>query len=525
MLTWIDNFLNRITMYRLVLYYLLVLLAAGAVCSAFGLLPFTPLALIVSTAIILAVCWAVNKTLAALLRVPTNVESIYITASILALIISPISLRPFDLATFASGAWFLVAASTFAMASKYILAIKKKHIFNPAAIAVVLTAFFLGQYASWWVGGNLPLLAFVVIGGLLVVRKIKRFDLVISFGSAALASIVLTNLAFNPFITAEKALIHTSIFFFAFVMLTEPLTTPPTRALRIAYGAIVGALFSPAIHIGSIYSTPELALVVGNLFSYIVSPKGKHLLTLKSKEEVGTDTYDFSFAINSKQLRFKPGQYMEWTLAHSPSDSRGNRRYFTIASSPTESDLHLGIKFYPDASSFKQKMLSIRIGEKIMGGALAGDFTLPRDIGQKLVFIAGGVGITPFRSMVKYLSDLDEHRDIVLLYSNRTAGEISYTNVFDEAATQIGLKTIYAITDEDANTTRANGSINKNSHSANLHYGRIDAELIRREIPDYRERMFYISGPRAMVTAFEKTLSELGVPLTHIKTDFFPGFA
>ena len=89
----------------------------------------------------------------------------------------------------------------------------------------------------------------------------------------------------------------------------------PTQSLRIAYGMLVGFLFAPGIHVGSVYSTPELALVVGNSFSYAVSPKAKHIPKLKEKKEVGTDIHDFVFATPDK-VAFRPGQYMEWTLGH-----------------------------------------------------------------------------------------------------------------------------------------------------------------------------------------------------------------
>jgi glycine betaine catabolism B len=497
MIALIDRLLNKITMYRLVLYFLIILLAVAAIFGAVGVLPYSPIAIIFSTLILVIVAWATNGVFARLFRAQPNSESSYITALILALIITP------ALPSQGSQIAFLVWAAIFAMASKYVLAINKKHIFNPAALAVALTAILFGQYASWWVGGNLPMLAFVLIGGLLITRKIQRFDLVITFTIAAIGSIVLTELSFSPLETAEKALIHTTLLFFAFIMLTEPATTPPTRALRMAYGALVGILFAPAIHIGGIYSTPELALVVGNIFSYVVSPKKKYTLMLNEKREVGTDTYDFAFT-GAGSSNFKPGQYMEWTLGNVDFDSRGNRRYFTIASSPTESEVRLGVKFYDPSSNFKKMMLAMIPGQKIVAGQLAGDFTLPHDASKKLAFIAGGIGITPFRSMVKYLSDRGEQRDVVLLYSNRTAAEISYKDIFDEAAKTIVLKTVYQVTDTD---------------------GRIDGALIKKEIPDYRDRMFYISGTHAMVSAFQKTLHELGVPRAHIKIDFFPGFA
>ncbi|HVO28950.1 MAG TPA: RnfABCDGE type electron transport complex subunit D [Candidatus Paceibacterota bacterium] len=505
MLRLIDDFLNRITMYRLALYYLLALIGIAAIFGAIGWMPYAPLPLIASALIITGICLLANRIFAAAFGAPANAESVYITALILALIISPISLAPFDWGGFAFLAW----ASVFAMASKYILAANRKHLFNPAAIAVVITAFTLNQYASWWIGGNLPMMAFVVAGGLLIVRKLQRFDLVLAFLAAALASIVLTNLAFDPWTTVWKALIHTPLFFFASIMLTEPLTTPPTRQLRIAYGALVGALFSPAIHLGPVYATPELALVVGNLFSYAASPKKKYLLNLTAKTKTGEGTYDFAFATGQK-FDFRPGQYMEWTVAPASPwpllgghDSRGNRRYFTIASSPTEPELHLGVKFYENSSSFKKRMLALKPGDAVMGGQLAGDFTLPKDPRTKLVFIAGGIGITPFRSMVKYLSDRREKRDVVLLYSNQTPEEISYREVFDEAARTIGLRTAYRNTATE---------------------GRMDAGFVTREVPDYRDRRFYISGTHGMVEAFKKTLAELGVPRRQVKTDFFPGF-
>ncbi len=224
------------------------------------------------------------------------------------------------------GISFLIWAAIWAMACKYIFAINKKHLFNPAAFAVALTALTINQSASWWIGGNLPMLAFVLVGGLLVTRKIQRFDLVLSFFAVGLVTIMLTNTASDPLTTLQKAFLHAPLFFFAFIMLTEPLTTPPTRSGRIAYGAFVGLLFAPAIHVGSIYSTPELALLAGNLLSYALSPKAKYALKLKSKKEVGTDIYDFAFA-TEEPMRFRPGQYMEWTL--------GTKRAMTAATAVT----------------------------------------------------------------------------------------------------------------------------------------------------------------------------------------------
>ncbi len=504
MITFIDDILNRITMYRLVLYYLAALIFAAFVFSFFGLLPFDPTALAFSTLIILLVCSATNWIFARTFEAATNIESVYITALILALIITPIT------AANHAGVGFLVFASVWASASKYLCAIGKKHVFNPAAFAVALTAVVISAPATWWIGGNMVLLPFVLIGGLLVVRKIQRFDLVASFAVVAFATIIATAPSGDYATPIVQTLLHSSFFFFAFVMLTEPLTTPPTAFLRIFYGALVGFLFAPNIHIGTFYMTPELALLLGNVFSYIVSPKGRYMLTLARIEQAANDVYDFVFTPD-RAFSFRPGQYVEWTLAHRYPDDRGNRRYFTIASSPTEATVRLGVKFYKPSSTFKRTLGSMKAGDTISASHLSGGFVLPRNKKKKLVFIAGGIGITPFRSMLCYLLDTKEARPIVILYANKTPADVTYKNILDRARAELGIQTVYALSEGRATVP---GTVN----------GLIDAALIAQTVPDYRERTFYISGPHAMVETFKKTLTAMGVSRFKIKSDFFPGF-
>jgi ferredoxin-NADP reductase len=501
---FIDSFLDKITMYRLVLYYLILLIVVASIFGLFGLVPYSPLSIIFSTLFVVVVCWICNKLFSWAFNAPTNTESFLISALILVLIVSPA--KDFTDIT------LLFWAAVLTIASKYILAIKKIHLFNPVAIAVVLTSFGFNGSASWWIG-TASMLPFSLLG-LLIVRKIRRSDLVFYFFLAALATIFgFSLLQGGNIITTFKQVITASpIFFFACVMLTEPLTTPPTRPLQSIYGTLVGVLFAPQFHIGSLYTTPEQALVIGNIFSYIVSPKYKLLLKLKDKISIGTDTVDFIFNPNQKFV-FSPGQYMEWTLPHKHTDSRGNRRYFTIASSPTEKDLRLGIKFYANGSSYKKAMLTMTDRTPIVGAQVRGDFTLPKDPKRKLVFLAGGIGITPFRSMIKYLIDINQPRPIVLLYANKTVDEVVYHDIFTQAQQQLGIRIIYTLTDKTKLPVIWQGMT-----------GRIDAHMIRQVIPDFMERIFYLSGPRSMVAAYEKSLKELGVPQSHVKTDFFPGF-
>lgn len=504
MMTYVDDLLDRITMYRLVLLVLIGLITIATALSPFGLLPFTPQALLLSTGFLIIVCWITNLLLARIFAVPANIESPFITALILALIVDPPH-SPGDLQLLA---WVAVLA----ISSKYIFAINGKHLFNPAAIAVVLTSFALGESASWWVG-TMGMLPAVLLGGGLLVRKLRQTEMVGIFLAAALGSVCLVSFLQGLSLTKEvqQLLGASPLFFFATIMLTEPLTAPPTQNLKRIYGLITGILFIPQIHLGPIYSTPELALVLANIYAYIVSPKQKVALKFRRKRKIASNVLDFVFK-PSQRLQFEPGQYMEITLAHARPDSRGNRRFFTIASSPTEEALHLGVRFAARGSSFKKALYQIDGQANIIAAQVAGDFTLPQDARQKLVFIAGGVGITPFRSMLKYLLDLQQPRDIILLYTNSTSEEIAYQDILDEAQTKLGIKVFYTLTNLATIPYNWSGLI-----------GRIDERMLRRAIPDYQERTYYISGPPAMVRATEEILCNMQVRKSHMKKDSFQG--
>lgn len=497
-------------MYRLVLYVVGMILVAALVLCSFGLLPYSPLAILYSTAILVIVSWITNQLFVHVFKTHANIESVFVTALILALIISPphtgeyISILP-----------FLIWAGIWSMATKFIIAINKKHIFNPVAFAVALTAITLNLSATWWVG-TLYMLPFVLIGGLLVVKKMRRFDMVTVFLIAALISIFATSSASSNLTdiltTLHRIFIDSPLVFFAFILLTEPLTSPPTRTKRILFAALVGFLFTPTIHIGSIYSTPELALLVGNVLAFAISPMRKYVLTLTKSDLIAKDTGEFTFT-SDHPVKFKPGQYMEWTLGHDDTDSRGNRRFFTIASSPTETDIKLGIKFYPESSSFKTSFAKLEVGQTIMAGGVAGDFVLPRNKSTKLVFIAGGIGITPFRSMIKYLIDKNEKRDIVVLYSNNTIVDLAYPEIWQAATEKLGIKVVCTLTDTQNVTRDWSGQI-----------GFVSPKMIIDEIPDYMDRTYYISGPHTMITTCSGILTNMHIPKRRVKTDFFPGF-
>ena len=296
-------------------------------------------------------------------------------------------------------------------------------------------------------------------------------------------------------------------------MLTEPLTTPSTKGKQTWYALLVGALFPPQFHILSQYSTPELALIAGNVFSFIVSPRVKLFPTLYRKDRISPDSVDFVFEPN-RDFSYKPGQYMEWTLPHKGRDSRGDRRYFTLASSPTEKELRIGVKFNKNGSSFKRALLKLTDETMVVADHISGDFTLPKDTKQKIAFIAGGIGVTPYRSMIKYLIDTGENRDVILLYSARTKEDFAYKDIFEQAREANGIKTVYVLTGQDEIV-----------FSEYVRKGRINVELIKNEIPDYSERTFYLSGTQSMVESMHRQLKSLGVPSRRVKVDYFSGYS
>jgi glycine betaine catabolism B len=508
MLNLIDSYLSKITMYRLILYYLTAIWIVALILSAFKILPFGPLALIISTLVLIAVSLAFNQIFSVSLKVQPNVESVYITALILAFIISPV-----QTGSLTTNFGFLFWAGALAMASKYIVTFRNKHIFNPVAFSVAVTALTINQSASWWVG-TAWMFGFVLVGGFLIIRKVQRTASVLAFTIVTLLTSVVLTLSHTNFMsTTYNTMMISPLVFFVAVMFTEPLTMPPTRNKQIIYGILVGILFAPQFHIGSFSATPEIALLIGNVLSFFISPKGRAILTVKEIKEAGAGIYDFIFTPD-KTFPYKPGQFMEWNLGQESPDNRGNRRYLTLASSPTEDTVRIGVKFYEKPSTFKTKLISMKPGDIISASQLAGDFVLPEDKTKKLVFVAGGIGITPFRSMLKYLVDKNEKRLVTVLYSCPTVAEIAYRDVLEQSAKKIGARIVITLTNKSQIPPDWQGCL-----------GYITPEMIIKEIPDFKDRVFYISGPHSMVCATENVLKSMNVSSSHIKTDFFPGLA
>lgn len=504
MIKFIDRLLNRFTMYRVVLYGLMIMAAFAVLFGFLGWISFGGWQLLLSMLVLVVSCYFSNYIFALILKASRNTESALITACILFFVLAP--------PVTAVEAGQLALTGVIAMLSKYVLAIGKKHIFNPAALGAFVMGLFGVGVAIWWVATPF-LLPFTIIIGLCIVRKIRRFSLFLPFIATGIVTILIVFWSSNPNIASLLWTILASwpLVFFGTVMLTEPLTSPPTRNFQIIYGALVGILFGLPFQLGPVYSTPELALLLGNLFAYIVSPKWKLRLQLKEIHKLAGSIYEVVFS-KSRQVAFQPGHYLEWTLPHVHPDDRGNRRYFTISSSPTEKDIRLTVKTALKSSTFKQQLISMKSDETMWASQLGGDFILPKDPAKKLVFIAGGIGVTPFRSMIKYLVDRNEKRDIALFYSIGNAEEFVFQDIWKEGE-KIGLKTVPILTMAKVIPENWQGKT-----------GFLTGELLEAEVPDYKERSFYLSGPNVMVTSYRKLLLSLKIHRTRIRTDYFPGF-
>lgn len=566
----IDKFVNGITMYRLTFYGLFFITVWALVLSVLGLIGLINfgygfLSLFASLMLLQIVCHIANLLFSKIFKAPTNIESVYVTAFILFLILPPAG----SFAGWSTSIATLAIAGIIAMASKYMLAIGKKHIFNPAAVSAFITGMiFTTGTAIWWVG-SIYLLIPVVVVGFLIVRKIHRFQLFFSFILSSIVTLFIVGLANGTLIAGTMSaagmtgtdqtmsvvqampsflgglFISWPLIFFGTIMLTEPLTTPPTKKLQVMYGVLVGIIFGLPYHIGNIYATPELALIIGNIFAYLVSPKQRLILRLKEKKEIASNIFHFSFS-SSSPLIYTPGQYIEWTLPHEHPDDRGNRRYFTIASSPTEEDISIGVKIIPiitqsagagvnpnnatnatqgnnstntappvHPSSFKARLIDMQPSSPsstIVATQVSGDFIMPKNQSTPLVFIAGGIGITPFRSMIKFLVDSNQKRDIVLFYACVNPKELAYTDLF-EKATHVGVKFVPIITNKEFVPENWNG-----------YTGFLTKNAIEKYVPNFTSRTYFLSGPSAMVDSYRSMLREMNINRKQIRTDYFPGF-
>jgi ferredoxin-NADP reductase/Na+-translocating ferredoxin:NAD+ oxidoreductase RnfD subunit len=492
-------------MYRFLVYGLVSLIVIATIMALTGIVHFSAIGILVSTAVLIVVCYASNRLIAILANAQANTESWLITALILALILPP--------ASTILGAGLVALGGLIAMVSKYVLVLNHRHIFNPAAFAAVVLSISGILPALWWVGSP-PLIIPTVIFGALVLRKLHRFGLFGAFfGSAvALTTILALVTQSQPVMAALTSLVISGpLLFLGTIMLTEPATLPNGRWAKLVFGGLVGLIFCSQLHVGPVAATPELALIIGNLFALVVSYKyGTRQVRLLEKKEIGTHLYEFTFS-GGENFYFLPGQYGEWTMPRRGFDSRGDRRSFSISSEPGAKQLSFATKIIDGGSVFKTHLSNMKKGDVITVGHANGDFVMPHALDQKLVYVAGGIGITPFVSMVRSMIASKNTRDIIIFYLVTTEAEYAYKDVWAQAE-QYGVKVIPVVTGQPV--------------AASWHglSGPLTPEVIKHYVPDYSDRHFYLSGPNGLVQAYRNMLKGLSVAPGDIRSDYFSGY-
>ncbi|UYK41565.1 FAD-dependent oxidoreductase [Microbacterium terricola] len=508
--------LGRLSMYRLVLLGLAALALVALILSFFGLVAPTPLELVVSLAVLCGVCVVVDAVAQRMLGLPARVESSLITAHILLFVLRP-TLEPVALVG-------LAVAAAVASLSKYALAWRGRHIFNPAAVgATVLTLLSipwpeLGA-SSWWVGTP-AMAAPVILVGVAVLWRTEKLRVVGIFLLIAVAVALLRTVAQYQAAGLEidygqvlwSVLWSSPFLFLGAFMLSEPLTLPPRRWQQSTVAAVVGVLAGWPIPLGEITLGQERALLIGNLVAFAFSFRAAVRLTLVSREQITASVQQLTFR-TARRLAFSPGQYVELEVPHPHPDARGTRREFSIASAPEDLP-QLVVAFKestgPDGkpqSSYKKALAQVSPGGALAATGVWGDFLLPSRHGAPVLMVAAGIGVTPFVSQLRHVSAAAEDRDIVLVYIASTAAELAFRD--ELAATRVP---VVVFTRDEPESLPAHwrwaGGV------------RLDADGLLAVVPDISARHAYISGPAGLIADLAPALERA----RSITTDAFSGY-
>lgn len=498
----LDSLLGRFTMYRLVVVLLALLSVEALVLAIAGLIAPSVLEVLASLAVALGATTIATFVIALIYRVRPHLESAIITGYLIFFILPP-SLEGSSLLAIA-------IAGLIASASKFVLAVRGRHIFNPAAIGALAVTITGLSFSGWWVS-TVYFLPLVAIGAFLILYRTHRLALGLVF-ITVVAVVDVAVFALTGFPVAEAlafAFTGTATVFFAGFMLSEPLTLPPRRWQQLVVAALVGALFAIPFSIGPLFSTPELALVIGNVLAFALSRRRGVALELAEKKQLTPTTWQFSFS-PLRPVSFEPGQYLELSLPHAKADVRGQRRTFSISSAPSAgAPLTIGVKMSDRSSSFKTTMLDLQPGARVHATTVAGDFVLPKDAATPLLFVAGGIGITPFASQLAHVRDSGVERDIVVIFSASSGDELAYR---DEIASS-GARVIVIAPSEPTELPLG------------WEYAgaeRLSSELLSQLVPDVSKRHAFVSGPPALVDDAKKILKRARAK--RVTTDYFTGY-
>jgi ferredoxin-NADP reductase len=233
---------------------------------------------------------------------------------------------------------------------------------------------------------------------------------------------------------------------------------------------------------------------------------------LKGRDSLCTGTTGLYFE-KPDGFAFKPGQFANFTL-DSPiaTDAGGNTRTLSIASAPRENDLMVAMRMRD--TGFKRAVSALPIGARFLLEGPYGNLILHRDIARPAVFLAGGIGITPFRSMIWHATKVGSRHEMFLFYSIRRPGEAAFLKELREIEeTSPRFKFIPTISDPNGIPNDWRGEL-----------GHITGPMLTRWLPDFQAPIFYIAGPPGMVTGMREMLCEADVSDDDIRAEEFAGY-
>jgi ferredoxin-NADP reductase len=236
-----------------------------------------------------------------------------------------------------------------------------------------------------------------------------------------------------------------------------------------------------------------------------------HNVPLRQKEQVAEGTMAFHFH-KPADFQFKAGQYMNVTLVEpSETDAEGNTRSFSIASAPFETDLSVATRMRDTA--FKRVLKAMPPGSEVSIAGPFGSFTL-RQNSRPAVFLAGGIGVTPFRSILLQAAHDKLSRRLFLFYSNRRPEDAPFLDdLLGLEGSAGGLRVIGTMTDMERSQQPWQGEI-----------GYITQEMLAKYVADLVVPIYYSAGPPGLVASMRKMLSEAGINEDDIVAEEFDGY-
>lgn len=232
---------------------------------------------------------------------------------------------------------------------------------------------------------------------------------------------------------------------------------------------------------------------------------------IKEKREVAKGTLLVIFDLLGREVDFEPGQYFWVTLLDPPyEDEKGPRRHISVVTSPNERGV-LGLCTRLRDTAFKRSLAELPIGAEVDVEEPKGSFLLPKDTNQRYVFIAGGIGITVFRCMLRYIHEEQLPHRVTLVYSNRDRESAAFLDELAELEqANPNLKVVLTMTEDPIWDGESR---------------RIDADLLHDHLGDELESFTYlIAGPPLMVEGVVGTLQAAGVPEEQLKPGSFSGY-